>query len=285
MTSKFPILQWGDDCVSNDYSSECEWTYRMFVGAFGLLVTVLTMREFTEMVFFQVLLTFARFLLITVLLTTSIVGLYTNKIDNSSVHTSTPYTGDYHLWRWTSVVTVLSATVFSQLVNFGLPSILTPLSTKGSSHKLVMMALVGTSTLYCLVGVSATLYWGEELKDQINLNYQKWRGGYHEDHWWSYIVQYFVVLFPALDVISMFPLVATALANSLLAFMLRLSRSARRINRKVRLLCVCICVVYFLSVSVWVFVSLSSFPPSRFPSPSLSPLSPLISYLSHRVIL
>jgi len=66
-----------------------------------------------------------------------LIGIFTDPHDNCpsghpdcNAHHSAPYTGNYPLWEWSGVVTILSATVFSQLAGFGAPAILSPLKDK-----------------------------------------------------------------------------------------------------------------------------------------------------------
>jgi len=52
------------------------------------------------------------------------------------------------------------------------------------------------------------------------LNWRKYSAGFDENErpWYSYIISNFIVLFPALDVISVFPLESIYISDNILAF-------------------------------------------------------------------
>lgn len=74
MCAKLPVLSWGSDC-SQKWSSGCEHSFLLWVGLFMFIVVFIALRDVTEMLEFQMVLTAARFLLVGTLVLVSIGGL------------------------------------------------------------------------------------------------------------------------------------------------------------------------------------------------------------------
>lgn len=68
-------------------------------------------------------------------------------------------------------------------------------------------------------------YFGDAIDQSANLNWVGYHGGtgsqddqgnWHDKAWWVNVIAYFVVIFPATDVVSAFPLNGITLGNSLM---------------------------------------------------------------------
>jgi len=153
------------------------------------------------------------------------IGLFSDKIDNQSNESSSPYIGnDISMFHASGIISIVSASIFAQLISFGVPEIITPLRHQRDSRRLLIFGLIGVATCYIFVGLSCSLYFGAMTKSPINLNFNDYRGGVNLDQAvpvWAKIISYFVALFPAMDVMSMFPLIAIALGNTIHARLLR----------------------------------------------------------------
>lgn len=81
------------------------------------------------------------------------------------------------------------------------------------------MALLTTSTVYISIGCACVLYFGENVKESVNLNFIGFAtqlvdpGSVFEPV--LSILSMVVVLFPALDTVSIYPLIANTLGNNL----------------------------------------------------------------------
>lgn len=79
---------------------------------------------------------------------------------------------------------------------------------------------ITTFSFYSLLGITLGLYYGKSIKPACSLNFAYYRGGASFDEeipFFAIFVQYLIVLFPAFDVVSAFPLNAITLADSLYA--------------------------------------------------------------------
>lgn len=129
---------------------------------------------------------------------------------------------------------MFTTAIFSQLFQHSVPGLISPLSHE--HKKLVPMifkyALVTTSLIYISTGCICVMYFGGNLQQSVNLNFVgfTWGVGEHISEQSAQgelllggalsrmVVQgvaMIVVLFPALDTVSVFPLIANTLGNNL----------------------------------------------------------------------
>lgn len=75
---------------------------------------------------------------------------------------------------------------------------------------------------------------------QCTIEYSSYSAGYAQSDrpWWTYAIAYLVVLFPAFDVFSCFPLMALSISNNLLTMRYGVVDVDQRIQRKFRILTV-----------------------------------------------
>mmetsp|Transcript_6008 Transcript_6008/g.13238 ORF Transcript_6008/g.13238 Transcript_6008/m.13238 type:complete len:346 (-) Transcript_6008:24-1061(-) len=225
--AKFCVFGWGDTCTDHDtWSAACQHSFLLWIFVYGFVVTCLSLLEVTEMLAFQMVLSAARFLLVAVIVLVSLVGLFTDPVDNGSTHAHPPYVASsFEIWKSSGLIGVLETALFSMLITFGVPELITPLRNANDARKLLLSGMGLITFFYAIVGISATVYFGaDKIQDQINLTFDKFRGGASpDDHvpGWARTIQFFVGIFPALDVISMFPLICIALANTIFARLIR----------------------------------------------------------------
>jgi hypothetical protein len=93
----------------------------------------------------------------------------------------------------------------------------------GASQRTFAASLLTTCTFYLLLGVSAASYFGADTKPSVNLSFSNFTFGFDPETTPAYLTACLkvasgvVVMFPALDTISVFPLIANTLGNNLLA--------------------------------------------------------------------
>ncbi len=83
--------------------------------------------------------------------------------------------------------------------------------------------MILTTLLYVLLGLVATLYFGDMIKSSINLNWDDFHWGYRNVDskdvisvpLWAKILNKAIVIVPALNTLSVFPLIAITLGNNL----------------------------------------------------------------------
>lgn len=116
---------------------------------------------------------------------------------------------------------MFSTAVFSQLFQHSVPGLIRPLS---ESHKrqvprIFCAALATTAFIYISTGCACVAFFGEATSQSVNLNFAGFYWGVDDDNVFAKPVlgalAMIVVLFPALDTLSVFPLIANTLGSSL----------------------------------------------------------------------
>jgi hypothetical protein len=100
------------------------------------------------------------------------------------------------------------------------PSLAHPVQNKRSLVKIFTLALLISFAAYAVLGTVVSLFFGADLNTASNLNWETYVGMRNKDGSvpiYAQIVTFFVVLFPALDVASAFPLNAFTLGNNMMS--------------------------------------------------------------------
>jgi len=129
------------------------------------------------------------------------------------------------LFQLSGFSVMFTTAIFSQLFQHSVPGLIAPLSTEHKKHvpTIFRCALLTTSLIYIATGCMCVIYFGNDLQQSVNLNFIDftWGVGDNDDNAYSTkrvlisIVSMIVVLFPALDTLSVFPLIANTLGNNL----------------------------------------------------------------------
>ena len=67
--------------------------------------------------------------------------------------------------------------------------------------------------LYTMMGVTMAIA-VDDIADMASIEFEDYTGGNTDRHWWALIISYIIVLFPALDICSIFPLLSINLADN-----------------------------------------------------------------------
>jgi len=109
--------------------------------------------------------------------------------------------------------------------HFTIPDIVQPLADKKNIHTITTAALITATSFYMILGIIASMYFGHHTTPLVTFNWQKytgleggWGGDFRRRPWWAVAVQLWIMFFPVLDMLSVFPLVGISLANSIQSF-------------------------------------------------------------------
>eukprot|EP00761_Pharyngomonas_kirbyi_P013833 gb/GECH01013862.1/.p1 GENE.gb/GECH01013862.1/~~gb/GECH01013862.1/.p1 ORF type:complete len:606 (+),score=81.08 gb/GECH01013862.1/:1-1818(+) len=214
--------------VYQNGSGSCTAAYLIYIGIFALIVIPMTCLDLREQKPVQVIMALFRFfamglmvLTITVSIFTDPYSLYSPKDQPKDFSKgSAPYTGDNSAFSLTGFAPVLPVLVYSQIMHHSAPGLSEPVTKKKRVGHMFYSVFITTFFGYSLLGLVLTLYYGKNISPTCSLNFSYYRGGAafgESKPWWAYIIQYIIVLFPAIDVCSAFPLNGVTLGNNLLA--------------------------------------------------------------------
>jgi len=208
----------GNMSDENDHDNDDYFVYAMI---YALMVVPLTCLELQEQVLIQVLLTGARFLLLALMLMTSpycssiAADAAAASIDdwnnNDDTTTAAP------LIRLSGIDKMLPIMVFAHIFQHGVPDLSQPVANKKQLSPIFRSACMFTSLSYLTIGLTIGSAFqdmdGTGVQQSSNLNWDACKSV--QDNLVIRVISYYIVCFPALDVISAFPLNAITLGNNM----------------------------------------------------------------------
>lgn len=200
---------------------------------FGLMVVPLSCVELDEQISVQSIMAAVRFLAIFIMVFGSVLALLLDD-SNTNHHQEegppfwAPPQREGCQMSYTACVSgfgvAFSTSLFSQLFQHSVPGLLRPLRDQPSKHtqvpKTLGASLLTTLCLYLLLGTAAASFFGASTRSSVNLNFANFTMGLDDSApFWLLaavkVASSIVVIFPALDTISVFPLIANTLGNNL----------------------------------------------------------------------
>lgn len=206
---------------------------------FAVMVIPLSCMELDEQVSIQSLMAKARFLAIFIMVAGSLFALF---VDDSPERLLVIAPNDHPpFWApsepdgcqmsytacFTGFGVAFSTALFSQLFQHSVPGLLRPLNDQphliGKAPQVFGASLLTTCSFYLLLGTSAASYFGANTKSSVNLNFANFNFGVNPETSPAWVLSLvhvassIVVIFPALDTISVFPLIANTLGNNMYA--------------------------------------------------------------------
>eukprot|EP01135_Chromosphaera_perkinsii_P002355 Nk52_evm9s222 gene=Nk52_evmTU9s222 len=215
----FPLNYLCGECEVDKQEQFSIMFYSMF---FSAIVVPLSCLDLTEQISVQVFLTVARFLTFFLMIGSCIVAILTDP-DDSPVKEqhNYPFVADFALWNSSNFGVIFTTSVFSLLFQHSIPGLIHPIKNKRRVVSVLVSAIVTTAVLYVLLGTLCACYFGAAAEESINLNWKAFTFGVDEGSATFFkntllrFFRYIIVLFPAVDVLSVFPLIAITLGNSL----------------------------------------------------------------------
>lgn len=206
---------------------------------FGAFVVPLSCMDISEQITVQVAMAAIRFLALGILLFGTLIALivdweHSALANNRIVVFSQFPTSEFSIFsssysfegiplvNWSAFGMIFTTAIFSQLFQHSVPGLIRPLSNENKKYVPVIFryALLTTASIYIVTGTLCVLYFGQDIKQAINLNFIDFDWGINAKNnmiasWILRLLSMIVVLFPVLDTLSVFPLIAITLGNNL----------------------------------------------------------------------
>ncbi|CAH0518954.1 unnamed protein product [Peronospora belbahrii] len=193
---------------------------------FTFIVLPLSCSDLTEQIYVQLAMSIVRFAALLIMIISATYAIYGDPYDggkelkNSS---ESPYISNYSLVDMSGFGVMFSTSVFSQLFQHSVPGLLAPLGAKNQEHAKTIFGstLLTTMIFYIALGSVCSLYFGSKLTTSVNLNWADFTWGINESTTlvplWAKFLSKIVVIFPALDTLSVFPLISVTLGDNMAA--------------------------------------------------------------------
>jgi amino acid permease len=187
---------------------------------FALVVVPLSCVDLAEQINIQVVMSILRFVSLATLVVGTLVAVCMDRQDSG--YSDVPDEENHvPLYNISGFSLMFTTAIFSQLFQHSVPGLIRPLQPqdKRKVPHVFMYALCTTGFFYLVIGISSVYYFGPKINQAINLNFVNFVWGLQD---MPVLVEVFVrsmsmvvVLFPALDTVSVYPLIANTLGNNL----------------------------------------------------------------------
>jgi hypothetical protein len=217
----FPLTSLFKTCKEfDDANPDCQSVARVYVLIYAVIVTVISLMEYKEQVWVQKTMTFLRFMMFSLIFMTALVqvtmpvgeGIFGNTNNSKGLP-------DFaHVEKFpTMFANLLLAAGFHNVV----PKVNQHLIKKRQAMSVYRYVILTLFYLLSFLGLIVASAFGTNIKPLCSLNWYQFTGNSDPENpeWWSYPIKYVIVLFPALDVITVFPMTVINLADNLLCIL------------------------------------------------------------------
>ncbi|KAH3745833.1 Transmembrane protein [Pelomyxa schiedti] len=214
----------GDTCdVYFKPSRSCTAAYLISILIYGVVVTVLTLLDYGYQLVLQLFLSVYRFLGFLLMIGTIIYALAVSGPLNLESTSGSSDSGPSDIWtaHWDGFYLVFTGMAYVFVVQYNMPEILTPVKSKKKLKGIMIFNLLTVAIVTVGVGILCAWFFNGTIEPLCILNWRFFTGlgpsGWSEGErtwfaWFTYIV---ILLFPVVDLISIFPLVAVTLSDNL----------------------------------------------------------------------
>ncbi|KAL0486267.1 11 TM domain-containing transmembrane protein [Acrasis kona] len=219
-----PIKGWYTCDVALDHSSTCNNLYMIYIGIFALMVVPLTCLNLTEQKSLQVVLTIFRYVALGLMIVITAVNIGADPYSRFSeqphitMEPTGPYKSSFNLATFLGLSILFPTCIYSQILHHSIPGLSQPARNKKRLNTIYGSTFITTLLFYVILGIVLVIYYGPNIRSTCSLNFGFWRAGVPFGGpipGWATAISFLIVLFPAIDVISAFPLNGITLGNNL----------------------------------------------------------------------
>ncbi|GMF40741.1 unnamed protein product [Phytophthora fragariaefolia] len=196
-------------------------------AVFACIVVPLSCSDLTEQIYVQLTMSVVRFAALLIMIVSAAYAVYGDPYDSGAEQEpapeAAPYVSHVSLLDLSGFGVMFSTGVFSQLFQHSVPGLLAPLGAKNQEKAPAIFGctLLTTMVFYIALGSICSLYFGPKLATSVNLNWADFTWGINESMTlvplWAKLLSMIVVVFPALDTLSVFPLISVTLGDNMAA--------------------------------------------------------------------
>mmetsp|Transcript_19290 Transcript_19290/g.35454 ORF Transcript_19290/g.35454 Transcript_19290/m.35454 type:complete len:489 (-) Transcript_19290:48-1514(-) len=197
------------------FGGDCRWKYWLYLALFTVIEVALVLASYSEQKWMQTCMTIIRITVVLAIVLTSLVSVITGtKISGGGSHTASYEGPAYPL----AIAGSILVTQFAYLCHIQVPSIAQFVQDrKRNLPKISLMVTMTCFLAYTSLGliVPAAI---DNVPGLVTLSFRNYSAGYSTRPWWTFIISYIIVLCPALDVVSSYPIIAVSVAQNILSF-------------------------------------------------------------------
>jgi hypothetical protein len=224
-----------------------EYSYLVYLCIFAAIVLPISCLELSEQIHVQLVLSVCRIVMLVLMvstLTPAIWGIEYSSLFECQGDPSRESRGGERLFCVDEIYHILPIAAYAFIFHHSIPSLAEPVANKHCLARVYGVTLLLAFVGYATMGWILASYFKDDIESSANLqwvHYYCHRSGTFSSFFAS-LVSTYIVLFPAMDVASAFPLNAVTLGNSLLESYygkvteIEEARSSRRVINRFRLL-------------------------------------------------
>lgn len=208
--------------IYDNPDATCHWAYVGAVAGYGVIVTCASLMEISEQARVQVFLTIYRFVALGLMLITVMVGIWTSPAYDGEVEHA-PFLSFTGVWNWQGY-NILTSGAVALCVHANYPDVIYTLSDRSNKNiSFITKAALATACFcYIVLGLLCSSYFGSKTEPLVTLNWKDYYGSWHSEApehipIWSTVIKLFILCFPMLDMLSVFPLVCLTVGNNFLS--------------------------------------------------------------------
>lgn len=215
LTSNIPLF--GYTCNLYDepeYFGRCRIVYWCYLSIFSTIMIILSCFKVHEHKWMQAILSLFRFIVFFIMLVTSIYANASNtSLESSQSTNANPVKAE--LSNFSSIFFII---VFASLFENLIPTTTSFVKEKAKNlPKVINLSCISFNLLYITIGMVLS-FSIEKPAEMVSLNWRHYSAGYNSDERpaWTYLVAYIVILLPAMDIASSFPIVSGNFADNVM---------------------------------------------------------------------
>ena len=198
-----------------EYFGRCRNVYWGYLTFFGVMMMILSWFKQYEHRWMQLMLTLFRFLVFLIMMITGIYARLTNtQLEGTLPNNAHPV--DYDLTKFSSILFII---IFASLFENTIPTTTGFIKDKSKYlPRVINLSCLTFNILYISVGL-VLCFCIENPQEVASLNWRNYSAGYSSDErpWWTYVIAYIVILLPAMDIASAFPIISGNVADNLIS--------------------------------------------------------------------
>jgi hypothetical protein len=217
LTRNIP-LPFAETCDVYQYEgfiNECRWKYLVWLAIWLVIALALTIIGMSEQKVLQTLSTILRFVIIGLMFLTAVIALITD----SPLRPITDPTEDPS-FSFDGLGRSMSIVGFAAGYCLVVPPINRLLKDKNDALGAQFWTNIMITFLLLIVGIVVGYELiGTEAPSQSSLAWAGYNAGLDPRPWWTFVIEYVIILFPAINVLSTAPITAIAVAGNYVQFL------------------------------------------------------------------
>eukprot|EP00602_Paraphysomonas_sp_CaronLab_P013815 CAMPEP_0185041578 /NCGR_PEP_ID=MMETSP1103-20130426/41073_1 /TAXON_ID=36769 /ORGANISM="Paraphysomonas bandaiensis, Strain Caron Lab Isolate" /LENGTH=417 /DNA_ID=CAMNT_0027581379 /DNA_START=297 /DNA_END=1550 /DNA_ORIENTATION=- len=204
-----------------------EWSYYIYLLFYAAIVIPTSCLELTEQITLQVIYAACRVIMVLLMVGSVLLAYYhSGEVYRSpDIDDAAPLASPMsNLWDHSGLRIIIPIALFANIFHHSIPALSEPTIDKKQLSSIYASTLLCCYIAYTLIGVTLSLYFGDSIMSSSNLNWMDYDGGIAEGEvsrrtgaLLVQLVSSYIIVFPAVDVASAFPLCAITLGNNLLS--------------------------------------------------------------------